>query len=112
MLLLARYARSGAIICLSTVCYRAVQYANHIQSCSLYQLANNIQISSYVRAGTHHAECQCLSLYVLAVLRLFTSGIAISMSRTKGCDLSINLALGMHESLRRFQLPSIKGLNS
>ena len=58
MLLLARYARSGAIICLSTVCYRAVQYANHIQSCSLNQpIILQLHIQSCVRACVHALLC-------------------------------------------------------
>ena len=60
MMLLARYARSGAITCLSTVCYRAVQYANHVQSCSLNQpIILQLHIQSCVCACVRASALLC-----------------------------------------------------
>jgi len=77
------------------------------------QLFKNIKINKEMLGHPdHRVECHCLSRHVLTVLRLLTRGIIICMSRLVGCDWSTDLALGILESLRRFELLSIKRLNA
>ena len=55
----------------------------------------------------HRAECHCLSRHALAVLRATQQFACLELV---GWDWPTHLALAIQESLRRFQLLSIKGL--
>ena len=60
-----------------------------------------------MKESHHRAECHCVSRHVLAVL---LAAIQFACLELVGWDWPTKLALGIHDSLRRFQLLSIKGL--
>ena len=75
------------------------------QDLTMYIASFKFTIFFNIRTS-HRAECHCLSRHVLAVLR----ACQFACQELVGRDWPTKLALGIHESLRRFQLLSIKGL--
>ena len=56
--------------------------------------------SSYFQV-VQRAECHCLSRHVLAVLKLFTPGITICMSRTSRLHVHVKNAVILTKAARR-----------